>query len=368
LVHHPKPAKRCSLFQAESFRLRINSLNLTPTHDRLLERLNSIPGVLAAGSMTSLPLTGQPSDVYLMNRLPSDGSATPPPPANLRTVSLDSFGILGIRLKQGRFFTKADTEKAPRVLIINEALARRLWPGEDPVGRRMSLKFKTVIWGSGDMQYAEGEVVGVIRDVKYDGPETGAPLEAYLPFAQRFREHYLTSLVLRCAVAPGALANSVRKEIEAVDASYQVETVEDVQDLYADATASRRFLMVLLSVFAAVAFGLSVVGIYGVVAFTVSRRMREVGIRMALGARPSEIVTLILKQTMPLILIGLALGLTAAFGLRQVIASQLFGVSPLDPVTLAVGIAVVVAALLAACYLPARRAAKADPMTALRCE
>jgi ABC-type antimicrobial peptide transport system permease subunit len=160
----------------------------------------------------------------------------------------------------------------------------------------------------------------------------------------------------------------VRKEIEAVDASYQVETVEDVQDLYADATASRRFLMVLLSVFAAVAFGLSVVGIYGVVAFTVSRRMREVGIRMALGARPSEIVTLILKQTMPLILIGLALGLTAAFGLRQVIASQLFGVSPLDPVTLAVGIAVVVAALLAACYLPARRAATADPMTALRCE
>jgi putative ABC transport system permease protein len=169
-------------------------------------------------------------------------------------------------------------------------------------------------------------------------------------------------------VDPKSLAATVKNEVAMADASLRVGEVATLDGLYSDATASRRFLLILLSVFGAVAFGLAVVGVYGVVAFAVSLRLREAGIRLALGARPSDIVKLILQRSAALILAGLAAGLLGTFVLRRLIASQLFGVSPLDPVTLAAGAGLIVTVLVAACYLPARRAANADPTIALRAE
>jgi putative ABC transport system permease protein len=349
--------------------LRLSGPNLVNRHDELLRRLQSLPGVELAASSTGLPLSGEPSDARLVNPVPADKPLESYPVAWVRTVSTDYFRVLGASLARGRHFTVQDNEKSNAVVIVNEALARRLWPGQDPIGQQVAFGEGTRVFydGSGE-KLVSREVIGVLRDIRYGGPDQEPPLETFIPFAQRTRKHYILSVALRCQGDPAGLMKAVQREARSVDGSFKVESIGTIGGFFSELTAPRRFLMAILSVFAAVAFILAVVGIYGVVAFTVSLQVREMGIRIAFGARRWDILCLVLKHAVGLILAGVGFGLVGAFALRQVIASQLFGISPLDPVTLAAGILLVVLVPLVACYIPARRAAKTDPMVALRYE
>ncbi len=270
---------------------------------------------------------------------------------------------------QGRHFTARDNEKSSRVVIVNEALAQRLWPDKDPIGEPMDFENSDHFYYGGDREtLAQRRVIGVVRNIRYAGPDQESPLEAFIPFAQRTRMHYILSVALRCQSDPAGLMNAVRREVQSVDASFKVERMSTLGGFFTERTAHRRFLMAMFSAFAAVAFILAMVGVYGVVAFTVSLRIREMGIRIAFGAQRRDILRLVLKHAAGLILAGVGFGLVGAFALRKVIASQLFGVSPLDPATLVAGILLVVLVPLVACYIPARRAARIDPMVALRYE
>jgi ABC-type lipoprotein release transport system permease subunit len=221
--------------------------------------------------------------------------------------------------------------------------------------------------GSGET-LVQRRVVGVVRNIRYEGPDVDPPLEAFIPFAQRTRRHFMLSIALRCRGNPAALMQAVRREARSVDESFKIESMNTIEGFYSELTAHRRFLMAMLSVFAVVAFTLAVIGIYGVVACTVSMRVREMGIRIAFGAQRRDILRLVMKHAAGLTITGVGFGLLGAFVLRKVIASQLFGISSLDPATLTVGILLVTFVPLTACYIPARRAAKINPMEALRYE
>jgi len=349
--------------------LRLSGPNLVNCHDRLLERLQALPGVELAASTTGLPLSGEPSDARLVNPVPPPEPLESYPVAYVRTISTDYLRALGASLARGRYFTMQDNEHSNPVVIVNEALARKLWPAQDPTGRQMAFGGGSrVFYAGGGDNLVDRQVIGVVRDMRYGGPDQETPLEAFIPFAQRTRWHYILSVALRCQGDPAGLMRAVQQEVRAVDASFKVESMSTMAASFSELTAHRRFLMAMLSVFAGVAFTLAVIGIYGVVAFTVSMRVRELGIRIALGAQRPDILRLVLKHAAELTLTGVAFGLLAALLLRKVIASQLFGVSPLDPLTLSVGILLVSLVPMLACYLPARRAARVDPMTVLRSE
>lgn len=347
---------------------RISGPNISQVHDRLLQHLRSIPGVTAAASNTALPLTGQPSDTCRISSISRHEGRIFSPTANLHTVSPDYFSILGIPLRQGRSFTSDDNENSAPVVIVNHSLARQLWPGENPIGQRVDFSQESTIFQSGTAKYLQREVIGVIGDIRYEGPDRKSTPASYLPFAQRTRDHFLTNIVLLCSVEPESLTISVRREIQETDSSCSIQNIKSMKGFYSDVTANRRFLMVLLSVFALVAFILSVVGIYGVIAFMVSMRMHEVGIRLTFGARGIDIMKLMLGYAVRLILSGLAVGILTALAMHKVIKSHLFGISPMDPLTLGISITLVVLVPLVAAYIPARRAAKVDPMAVLRYE
>ena len=347
---------------------RVSGPKLMDRHDELLDRLRSLPGVELAASTTTRPLTDDASDTVYVAPMPQQSQQEPVPSVCLRTVSLDCFRVFGMQLKRGRYFTAADSGGSNPVVVINEALAQRLWPGEDPVGRQLAFGKQTSTASFNDEKYVPREVVGVLRNVRCDGPDRDVPLEAYVPFDQRPRRYVITSFALRCRAEPAGLMGAVRQEIQSVEGAFKTESMSTIDGFYSEITAYRRFLMAMLSAFAAVAFLLAVVGIYGVVAFTVSLRVREMGIRIAFGAQRRDILRLVLKHAASLIVAGVGFGLLGAFALGKVIASQLFGISPLDPLTLGIGVLLVTLVPLLACCLPARRAARTDPMAALRCE
>ncbi len=349
--------------------LRLSGPNLVNRHDELLQRLRALPGLELAASSTGLPLSDEPSDARRVNPVPADKPPESYPVAYVRTVSTDYFRVLGASLARGRHFTAQDSEKSSAVVIVNEALARRLWPEQDPIGQQMALgEGSRVFYDSSGEKLVPREVIGVVWDTRYGGPDQDPPLETFIPFAQRTRKHYILSVALRCQGDPTLLMKAVRREAQSVDGSFKVESMGTIGGFFSELNAPRRFLMAMLSVFAAVAFTLAVVGIYGMVTFTVSLRVREMGIRIAFGAQRRDILRLVLRHAMGLILASVGFGLVGALALRKLIASQLFGISPLDPATLAVGILLIVLVPLAACYLPARRATRVDPMVALRYE
>jgi putative ABC transport system permease protein len=349
--------------------LRLSGPNLTNRHDELLKRLQALPGVELVASSTGLPLSGEPSDARKVSPVPSEEPPESHPVSYVRTVSTDYLRVLGASLARGRHFTMQDSKESSPVVIVNEALARRLWPEEEPLGRQMAFgEGNRVFYDRSGETLVERRVVGVVRNIRYGGPDREPPLEAFIPFAQRTRRHHILSVALRCQGDPSSLMKTVRREAQSANASFKVESVSTIKGAYSEITAHQRFLMAMLSVFAGVAFTLAMIGVYGVVAFTVSMRVREMGIRIALGAQRRDILRLVVAQAVGLTLAGVGLGLLGTLALHKVIASQLFGVSSLDPTTLAAGILLAVSASLLACYLPARRAARIDPMEALRYE
>jgi predicted permease len=271
-----------------------------------------------------------------------------------------------IGLLKGRFFTRHDNASGPLVTVIDEELARIHFPEEDPIGKRIVMGISP----------QEIEIVGVVEHVMHYGFEGQVPVQAqfYIPFEQA-PEQAMPLLAGRMALTvrtslsdPMSLAGTVRDQVLSVDKDQPVFQVQTMEQILASSLATRRFSMFLFAVFSAVALVLSAVGIYGVMSYAVNQRTREIGIRMALGARRADVMRLVVGQGMALTAIGLGLGLASAFGLTRLMSSLLFGVTATDPTTYA-GIALLLGLVaLTACYIPARRATKVDPMVALRYE
>jgi putative ABC transport system permease protein len=272
-------------------------------------------------------------------------------------VSDDYFRALGVPLMAGRRFGPEDDAGKPPVVIVGEAVAGANWPAGDAVGKRIKL---------GDPKNPWLTVVGVAGDVRHYGPETPANYQVYLPHRQSPSQ--VMTLAVRSAGDPESLAAAVRGEVWAVDKDQPVYDVKTMRQLLSASTAARRFNMLLIAVFAAVALALAVVGIYGVMSYTVAQRTREIGVRVALGAGARDIYGLIVGRGMAAAGLGVGIGLVAAYALTRVMKSLLFGVDAADPAIFAAVALLLSAVALAACYLPARRAARVDPAVALRYE
>ena len=321
-----------------------------------LERLQSIPGIQSAGATTGLPLTLSlsGSDFRIEGR--------PEPEAgkemiiSKRSVSPRYFGTLGIRLFKGRDFSDRDKSDAPAAAIINDELARIYFPGEDPIGKRISF----------DDRQSWMSIVGIIADVKQLGLDSSAKPEVYFPYLQVASPKM--SLVVRTTSNPLSLAAAVKSQIQAIDKDLPIDNARTMQQLLAESVSGRRFNMLLLSVFAAVALVLAIVGIYGVMSYTVSQCTHEIGIRVAVGAQPRDVFRMVIGQGMMLAILGVAFGLVGALGLTRLMTTMLFGVEPTDPATFASIAVLLIGVALVACYVPGRRATKVDPLVALRYE
>ncbi len=323
------------------------------------ERVRTAPGVVAADVINVAPLAGEGSltRFTIENRPPASPADVPSVP--WRVLGPDYFRAMNIPLLRGRFFTEADTTDAPRVVIINEALARHFWPNEDPMGQRIRR-------GGLDSRGPWMTVVGVVGAVQtYELGKSPIP-ELYHPHAQ-FSLPPMT-LVARTTDDPLKLVNAIRSQILAVDRGALVKGAQPMEELLSRSVAARRFNMRLLTIFAALALLLAGVGIYGVMNYAVTRRTHELGVRMALGAQTGDVLRLVIRQGMALTLTGIAIGLGAAFLLTRSLKGMLFGVSPADPLTFALIATLLAALALLACYIPARKATKVDPLLALRRE
>jgi len=325
---------------------------------RLIERVGALPGVESASAINHLPLAG---DIWTLGFTVEGRPAPPPgegPSAAYRIIRPNYFHTMGISLLKGRDFTEHDAAGTPGVAIINEAFARNIWPHEDPIGKRIRVN---------DDGPDPREIVGIVKDVK-QREWTAEPMrEMYLPYLQNPAPSYLT-LVARTTADPLSLAAAVRNEVWTIDKDVPVSQVASMEQVIAGATGGPRFNLLLLNLFASVALILAAVGIYGVMAYSVSQRTHEIGIRLALGAQTTDVIKLVVGQGMALTLIGVAIGLAAAFAVTRLMSSLLFGVSATDPLTFAVIALLLLLVALVACYLPARRATKVDPMVALRYE
>jgi putative ABC transport system permease protein len=334
------------------------SQRVSDFYEQVLGRIESLPGVQAVGAVSVLPLSGSDSSSFVT----IEGHAPLPPGealrAGYRVISPKYFSAMGIPLKRGRLFTPADNRDAERVVVINEAMAQRFFqPGEDPVGRRIRTGGVDNPWLS---------VMGIVADVKHNGLDRDARPEIYAPYLQSPRRSM--TLVVRSMSDPLTLVGSVREQVLSVDRDQPIGNVRVMEQLLAESVAPRRFSMLLLSVFAAVAMLLAAVGIYGVMNYSVARRTHEIGIRMALGARSADVLRLIVGQGMTLAAVGLGIGLLAGAIVTRLMSSLLFEVSAIDPsIFLASSVLLAVAALLAS-YLPARKATRVDPMIAMRYE
>lgn len=327
-------------------------------YKNLVARVQELPGVQAAGLTSVLPL----SDNFDGRGLAVEDHPKPRGEeihADLYVTDADYLRAMAIPLRSGRTFDEHDRENSAPVALINETTARNLWPNTDPLGKRVKLA------GAGQNSEPWRTVVGVVSDVSQYGLDKGAPMQVYFPHAQ-FPTSQVTLVVRSAAADPKALIAPVRGAIRAIDADQAAYDFAAMSDLFANSLALRRLLMVLLAVFAGLALALAALGLYGVMAFLVSQRTREMGIRLALGARPRDLVRLVAGQSLRLALLGLALGLIVALGATRGLGALLYGVNPLDPTTLVGVSALLLAVAVLAGYLPARRAGRVDPMVALR--
>jgi putative ABC transport system permease protein len=336
----------------------------TNFYQQVLQRAEHLPGVVAAGYSTSVPLAwkGGTSGFY------PEGLQSPIPgmayDANHRQITANYLKAMNIPLRQGRYFASSDNAQSLPVAIINETMARQYWPGENALGRRFKI-------GDPDEPGKQWkQIVGIVADIRQMGLDEPIKAEMYLPYEQvtDWPGYIPRDLAIRTNGDTSSLVGSVRQIIREVDPDQPVSNVATMAEVLGTEAAQRRMGMIMLAGFAALALLLASLGIYGVLAYFVTQHTNEIGVRQALGATPRNILFLVLRKGMGLTLVGVAIGLLAAFALTRLMSSLLFGVTAADPLTFAtVPLLLIVVALLA-CYIPARRATKVDPLVALRYE
>jgi putative ABC transport system permease protein len=326
---------------------------------QVLDRVRVIPGVESAALGTVVPLTGnhRRSDITIEG-LPTPGPGEFPHP-DRHNVSATYLTTMGIPLLRGRNFSEADNETAPDVALINSTMARRFWTDGDPIGKRF-------LWGHPGKDEKWITIVGVVADTKLYGLDNPARLEVYSPYRQRPSADM--NLVVRSTMDPASLTSAIRASVAAIDKDQPIFDVHTMQQLVDDSISTRRLTLVLLGIFSALALILAAIGIYGVMAYSVALRTQEIGIRMALGAQQKDVLRLILGQGARIAFFGVTIGLVAAAALARLLSSLLFSVSASDPITFAAVSILLVAIALLACYIPARRALRVDPIIALRYE
>jgi putative ABC transport system permease protein len=329
-------------------------------YNQVLEKVSALPGVQDAGLINTLPLDKGPTAGF---RVEGSPVTTPDkwPGANYRVVTPNYFRAMSIPILQGRAYTDRDNENAPRVMIVNEELAQSVFPGESAIGKRIT--FGNV---DNNQQPVWWEIVGVAANVR--SVELREEPESELYFSASQTGWNSMSLVVRSSVEPANLSGSVRQIVNEVDKSVPVSSVQTMDHIVSQSITQPRFNLFLLGLFSAVAMLLSAAGIYGVTAYTVTQRTHELGIRLALGAQVGDVLKMILGQGMAVIGVGLVLGLVSAFGLMRLLRSLLFGVGENDPVTFVAITGLLLLVAVVACYIPARRATKVDPLEALRYE
>ncbi|HEX3184589.1 MAG TPA: ABC transporter permease [Pyrinomonadaceae bacterium] len=327
--------------------------------NQAMDRLRNLPGVRSAGMINFLPLYGGLGSNTGFKII---GRPEPPPgqgpSCDVRVVDAGYFQTLGIPLLRGRNFSDSEQREAKRVVLINEAFARKHFPNEDPIGQRVDVAMFE--------QPTITEIIGVVGNVRYDSLIDEAPPAVYFPHPEL--AYPFMTLVLRTDGEPAAIAPAVQREIRAIDPNQPVSDVRTMDQVMAEAVSRSRFNTLLLGLFAALATLLSAVGIFGVMNYSVALRTREIGLRLAIGAQPRQVLLLVLKQGLTLTIAGVGLGLLAAFALTRLLTGLLFGVEAVDATTFTTISLLLVMVSLLACYLPARRAMRIDPMMALRYE
>jgi putative ABC transport system permease protein len=324
----------------------------------LVARIESLPGVRSAGAVVPLPLSG---DMFRIS-FEIEGRPTAKgeqPSADFFAITPGYFKTLGIAQLKGREFSEHDDKQAPGVIIVNQAFAQKFFPNEDPIGKRIRPGIAT-----DEEKPAMREIVGIVADVKNRNLSSEFRPGYFLPTAQiPFNE---MTVVVKATGDPHTLISAVQREVTAMDKELPVFNVKTMDEYLAASVATPRFNTTLLAIFAAVALVLTIVGLYGVMSYSVAQRTNEIGIRMALGAQTRDVLRMIVAQGFKMALIGLAIGLVGAFALMRVIASLLFGVTTRNPLTFIAVAALLAFVALLACYLPARRATRIDPLVALR--
>jgi len=323
-----------------------------------LARLPALPGVRSAGLADRLPLSGSP---YLHRFTIAGNAASAPLRATTHVVSAGYFRVLSIPLKRGRLFDQRDGREAPAVAVINETMARRYWPDAGPLGQQIKQE-------GPDSNQLWSTIIGVVGDVKESHLSLETAPEVYWSHLQLGAESMGTTLVLRTEAAPRSVIPMVRRAIAKLDQKQPVAQVLTMEEVISNSVSPQRFNLVLLGALAAIALFLAAAGIYGVMTYSVSQRTHEIGIRMALGAQTRDVLKLVIWQGMTLALVGVSIGLAASFALTRVMKSLLFGLSATDPLTFSVIALLLICVALLACFVPARRATKVNPLAALRAE
>jgi len=330
-------------------------------HQQVIKNASQIPGVVSAATILGLPFSGNFGQFSFTLPEMAPVAKGQEPTAIANYASPEYFSTIGITLLKGRSFDERDTQNSSRVAIVSRGFVNKYWPAEDPIGKRLHIV---------DDNF-DATVIGVVNDSKYLSLRDENLLEIYFPSAQNDRQIFAT-LVLRTAIEPNSLSQSLREAIWKVDRDQPVWKIRTVEYLIERDIAPDKFVMILMTGFAGLALVLSAIGTYGVISYSVTQRTPEIGVRMALGATSGDILKLVVKQGVRLAAIGATLGAVAsaiaAFTAGRLLQRLLFGVRPHDPLTFASVLAVLMTIAILACYLPARRAARVDPMIALRYE
>jgi putative ABC transport system permease protein len=346
-------------FTMQPYRYGENEVQKLAIVRQILTRIRALPGVISASTTTAVPSRDE-GYVYSFDIEGRPKSTSHSLSSQLHTVDAEYFRTMEIQLLRGRFFTDQDSETARNVAVISQTMARLYFPNEDPLGKRL------VIGPLRSSQDVPVEIVGVVSDVQQRG--LGKPIDPaiYIPLPQN--RIYRVNMVVRVLTKPTSLISALLHEIHAIDSNQPVEMTSSMEQIISGSVSDRNFYAVLLCTFAALALILGVTGIYSVMSYTVAQRTREIGLRMALGASTGNVLKLVIGQGMKLAIVGVAIGLIASFTFTRLLQSLLFGISAIDPMTFAIISLLLIAVALLACYLPARRATKVDPLMALRNE
>ena len=329
-------------------------------YQQLMERLSARADVQTAGAVFGLPLSDGPSAASYLDLIGKPAQSEEPS-AGLRVATPDYFRAMGIPLRQGRFFQTHDTADSAGIVIISESAARRYWPNENPVGQMLRIQATLV-----DQKSQPREIVGIVGDVRYNGLDSDAAPEVYIPHSQQAVSEMM--VVVRAKGDPAKLISVVQGEVRSLDPDLPIGNLQTMTDVVGASISQRRFTMLLLSAFAAMALLLAAIGIYGVLSYAVVQRTSELGVRMALGAQHRDLLRLILQDGMGITLAGSCIGVAGALAITRVLSGLLVGVKPADAATFAIVVAAFGVVSLLACYVPARRAMQLDPITALRYE